>query len=420
MMIRSETGKNDGYTMRMISGNKIPGLLGVQEKWLDGVSMFYYDITSKQPLSRLAERRKMTGFEIRMLLSDLILVLRQMERFLLDEQRICLRPEYIYIEPETYHGNFCIIPGYCSDFPKEFLDFAQYILDHADHSDGEAVILAFSVFRESRKENFGVEDIEKCLGKENNSKNSVEPSVEGFAEYQAEEGPGIPEREIDLQIIQNEEVDGRISQRIFYLFILAGMIAIPLICIGVFGINFLFRWKWALLAIEILLAAVGLFIFGFVNNENEYGTRQEKTTETELGELIWEMTEEIEGKKTGPSANTLDLESDDEMQTVLLISQTDLCEKRKLLSLSERREIPINYFPFLIGKNKGLVDFCLNEPGVSRLHAKLEKEGKEYYITDLNSTNGTKINGQLLEANEKRQLRIGDELEFAGSLFRFQ
>ena len=66
------------------------------------------------------------------------------------------------------------------------------------------------------------------------------------------------------------------------------------------------------------------------------------------------------------------------------------------------------------------MDVCLNEPGVSRLHAKLEREGTEYYITDLNSTNGTKINGSLLEANERKQIQIGDELDFAGILFRFQ
>ena len=82
MVIRSETGWNDTYTIRMISGNKIPGLLGFQEKWLDGSTMFYYDITSRQPLNRLTEHKKMAGTEIRILISDLILVLRQMERYL--------------------------------------------------------------------------------------------------------------------------------------------------------------------------------------------------------------------------------------------------------------------------------------------------------------------------------------------------
>ena len=95
MVIRSDAEWSDMYTLRMISGNKIPGLLEFQEKWLDGTPMYYDDITSKQPLSRLAERRKITGPELRTLISDFIVVLKQMERFLLDEQRICLNPECI-------------------------------------------------------------------------------------------------------------------------------------------------------------------------------------------------------------------------------------------------------------------------------------------------------------------------------------
>ena len=91
-----------------------------------------------------------------------------------------------------------------------------------------------------------------------------------------------------------------------------------------------------------------------------------------------------------------------------------------MISISDRKEIAVEYFPFLIGKNKGLVDLFLCEPGVSRLHAKIEQDEEEYFVTDLNSTNGTKINGLLLEANERKQIRIGDELDFAGIGFRFQ
>ena len=113
-------------------------------------------------------------------------------------------------------------------------------------------------------------------------------------------------------------------------------------------------------------------------------------------------------------------EQEDDMQTILLISQAEVLQKRKLISISDRKEISVEYFPFLIGKNKGLVDLCLCEPGVSRLHAKIEQDGENYFVTDLNSTNGTKINGSLLGANERKQIHIGDELDLAGIMFRFQ
>jgi pSer/pThr/pTyr-binding forkhead associated (FHA) protein len=51
------------------------------------------------------------------------------------------------------------------------------------------------------------------------------------------------------------------------------------------------------------------------------------------------------------------------------------------------------------------------ESGVSRRHVMITKGGKALYIKDLGSTNGTRINGFQLEADQLYRLRDGDELE---------
>ena len=420
MVIRSESEWSDMYTLRMISGNKIPGLLGFQEKWLDGTPMYYYDITSKQPLSRLAERRKITGTELRTLISDFILVLKQMERFLLDEQRICLNPECIYIDPETCHGSFCLIPGYRSDFSKSFFDLAQYVLDHVDHSDGDAVILAFSMFRESRKDNFGIEDIERCLGVEHKIEEVTEFPKQTYEIALVEEDQKMLDHEYDIQMLQGES-DYRSGKGIVFAVVMAvGMVIIPLCLVFILGIHVLIRWKWVVLAYEILFAVLGIAVYYFLDVGNDRELHTEITDEYGLGELAREIEKEVKETQELQTENHLKTEPEYDLQTTLLISQSELSQKRRLISPSDKGEIAVEYFPFLVGKNKGLVDMCLNEPSVSRLHAKLEREGAEYYITDLNSTNGTKINGVLLGANERKQIQIGDELDFAGILFRFQ
>ena len=171
---------------------------------------------------------------------------------------------------------------------------------------------------------------------------------------------------------------------------------------------------------EMLVAAIGIAVFYFIYVGKDHEMQAEITDEFGLEELIWDPEKEIERKQEIQTENHSKTEPEYDLQTTLLISQSELIQKRRLVSLMDRKEILVDYFPFLIGKNKGLVDMCLNEPSVSRLHAKLEREGTEYYITDLNSTNGTKINGALLGANERKQIQIGDELDFAGILFRFQ
>jgi pSer/pThr/pTyr-binding forkhead associated (FHA) protein len=48
--------------------------------------------------------------------------------------------------------------------------------------------------------------------------------------------------------------------------------------------------------------------------------------------------------------------------------------------------------------------------GVSRRHARLLREGSAVYLMDLNSTNGTRLNGESLAAGVEKRLRDGDEI----------
>jgi len=51
--------------------------------------------------------------------------------------------------------------------------------------------------------------------------------------------------------------------------------------------------------------------------------------------------------------------------------------------------------------------------GVSRRHAMMTLFEGSLYLEDLNSTNGTRINGFQLTPRQKYRLRDGDEIEFA-------
>lgn len=52
-------------------------------------------------------------------------------------------------------------------------------------------------------------------------------------------------------------------------------------------------------------------------------------------------------------------------------------------------------------------------PTVSRIHAKIRKREEEYYLSDMNSRNGTIVNGRLLLPEEEYRLQEEDEVDFA-------
>jgi len=75
---------------------------------------------------------------------------------------------------------------------------------------------------------------------------------------------------------------------------------------------------------------------------------------------------------------------------------------------------------FLVGKLRGTADLIIDVPTVSRIHARLEKRGDVYYIQDLNSKNGTRINKRELVGEEQVPLRVGDHVAFADAVYVFR
>ena len=163
MVLHPETEMNETYSLRMLSENRITGLLPFREKRVDGESYLYFNITSKQALSRMMEYRFFTAKEIRQIMEDLLMAMAALEKFLMDGDQLALDPDLIYVDPDDLKANFCFIPGTEGSFEINFRKLSRYILDHVDHTDGDAVILAFALFKAGEKENFGIADLESCL-----------------------------------------------------------------------------------------------------------------------------------------------------------------------------------------------------------------------------------------------------------------
>src|SRR5215216_3341860 len=71
--------------------------------------------------------------------------------------------------------------------------------------------------------------------------------------------------------------------------------------------------------------------------------------------------------------------------------------------------------PVTIGREEGNV-LRLNDERVSRFHAKIQFDNSEVIITDLESTNGTRVNGNVVQI---RRLQPGDRIGVGRSLLLF-
>ena len=76
------------------------------------------------------------------------------------------------------------------------------------------------------------------------------------------------------------------------------------------------------------------------------------------------------------------------------------------------RDLPT---PVTIGREEGNV-LRLNDERVSRFHAKIQQDSDDIILTDLESTNGTRVNGRVVQI---RRLRPGDRICVGRSLLLF-
>jgi len=79
-------------------------------------------------------------------------------------------------------------------------------------------------------------------------------------------------------------------------------------------------------------------------------------------------------------------------------------------------KISVTRTPVVIGRMSA-ADVVLADANVSRRHAEIRREGSNWVIEDLGSTNGTLVDGKL---SKQHELRGGETLSFGTSTLRFE
>lgn len=87
------------------------------------------------------------------------------------------------------------------------------------------------------------------------------------------------------------------------------------------------------------------------------------------------------------------------------------------LLLGDGRRIQLGDQPVTIGRLPEC-DVALVDSNVSRRHAEVKRHGNDFVVIDLNSTNGTKVNGTWVSG--ERRLHDGDEITIASTSITFE
>lgn len=423
LIIEPDKPGYDGYEVSMMAANGIEGLLKFHVKQVDDRTLYYYEITSRQPLNRVLEYHSLGGEELKKLIGDIGQTLERLEPYLLKEKQILLEPEYVYVEPEQFKVFLCLVPGRQVGFPGEMTGLLRYLLGKVNHQDKECVVMAYGLYQESLKDNYGMKDLLEIAGKNGSGAEEKDETIlKPERDNKSEESPvsPLPYSLDDLNQEMGERNDFSDVKRKWPVLMIpfsaaVGIAAVLWLFFGMEGIG---RFWYAIPFAGVFSALAVLAILGKRSGQITEMVEKKKEGRSQPEESYdWQITFEEEIKEKAPN---YEAEEEEVFQTSLLTdAETDKSIRYLRAVGHDAEDIAITYVPYLIGKQEGIVDCVLTGEAVSRIHARIDREGEEYRISDLNSTNGTSVNGCLLETNETVALKKGDEVFIANFVFIF-
>ena len=368
LWVRPDQRTECSYVEKMLLYNQGGGRLefSLQEK--DGEQYYCYKITGKKALNSIYAVIPIGERQIRGILRQVFAALEQGREYLLTEEDFMLSPNYIFATFPQMDLEFCYVPGYGVPLQEQLEGLFEYLLNRVDYEDKQAVNLLYDCYMLCMKEKGGLAEIKKLLAQENPPFNlrsglrsetiKSEPVATEVIKPDKKAVIRYPEAEETL------EKKGSASSYVTWL------------------TDRLLPWK-----------------------------KREPAIVAEEPEAYHAVPSEK--SESNPGLYSEQPGYPDSDRTVLLrVPQSPtgpelVCEQTGEI-------VHLTKFPFYIGSAEQYADFVFQGEGVSRIHCCISKKEERYYLSDLNSTNGTYLNQTEVLPGKDVLLSANDEIRVGG------
>lgn len=354
------------YTFQMLQRNQMRGILPVRERVENGEACLYLDITGKKNLWQEYTEKEMELEEMILLFQQMMEILEELRNYLLPESMAVLEPEFMYRGLEDGELYLTLLPWEREE-RISLHKFAEFLLEKINHRDEHGVNAAYQFYKQQKEPQF---------------------SLRTFLP--------VMEKESILKRQKNREREETNGERV------SAAIKEPI-------------WERADFDVEAE-ASEALFL------EEESKEKKESWLTRFLGKGTARKSKEKKKKekrrKKPPEPEKFFSEEPSGVsvsafeETVFFQPQQEN-ESRKL-QWRERgriREYVLKSFPVTLGKLKEEADLVIADASVSRLHCRFVENKDGIGLMDMNSTNGTCVNGMRLQQGEIMEIEKNDEIQ---------
>lgn len=389
IILKNKVVDENGYLLKMLTNNKINGLLQCKELYEESDVFLCYEITYKKSIKKEYESSSLSFDEIYNLFQQFNTIMESANIYLLEQEFFVIDPEYMYFDLESGDISLLYVPYRGEETDPvisgiygagKYYKLADFLLEKVNHKDEHAVNIAYQFYKMSKEEFFSITTFINYVEKERILKDKENREAE----------PIKVESPIEMEEFKYEE-----KKKVCVWIMPICMGGAGILCMIFYLIFksynsyvfYLFLVSLILLILSIIKGVTNAIHKLIEKREAEFDMPQTQVTIEEY----WNDNEET-------------VYFDDKSQNLSMDIQLEWKEN------GFTKKYSMLQFPFVIGKLNGEADCLVNEASVSRLHARIFKKDNTIFIQDLNSTNGTSVNGVELNPGEEISVKRGDEL----------
>lgn len=402
---------NPGFDEKIMLKNRIPGFLRVEKSHVDGKGQYWYEISGYQSLAGVCSLKKIDINFIEKIILTLCDQLDAMERNLLDSNCLFLDPDTVFVSNMDESVRYIIFPESYDSIAVCFRDLMEFLLTKLDHSSKDDVQLAYEIYEKTLDSDYNIRNIRDII----------------IMRRQDE-----AKRQIDLKPIASLQSDN-VSQHN---------------AIETENDDDSFNNKEKKVASKKEINKFNIIIEKIVNIIGEYlGIDISKLCKRKCKEKYKDDSESYRSTKREKKKNSKNNRKNQGEELIVhpsLIEESDsqyikheepvVREIHPTVCLSDYREHPqgmllyegyegLNNIALKSDETRigqaGETDVVIDRPTISRFHACILREEGEFYLMDMNSSNGTYVNNKPIAYKEKCQLKINDIIRFADIKYRF-
>lgn len=473
---------------KILLRNNLAGFLSMEKCYVNSGGQYWYNISGMQSLEMICQYNDIKLDFLEKLIVAICSKLEILENHLIDTACLILEPQLIYVSNQDGDIYFTAYPAEMKTAFGTFQQLMEYMLTKLDHSDAEAVHIAYGIYEKTLNGNYSIADIRNAIIDARKEKTKETPIEEIASSIATEEILYQKDEEDD----DHEAAEIGLVEKLINKFEEYFDIKLPRrntkqtdkVCrfrtgtkptdkVGRFGKDTKQTDKVGHLRTSEkqpdkvcgLRTSVkqpdkedcdrnseqrhkGIEL----NHDKTKSSKADDTSENKKSALkkIFsngrnnirnEVTDDFKEHNRGcffrdKEKNIKQYESNEECLIVTPNDRHYEMERQihPTVCLSDYREHPqgmllyegYEKFGNIIIEKESIsigqgdeADAVIDKDTISHFHAVINQENKEYYLEDLNSTNGTYLNDEVLAYKEKRQLKINDIIQFADVKYRF-